>query len=79
MDRRACQVFCVSGHVLGLEVGLDTVGVGECELREGLLPVRGDLALDEASFGVALRAAGPAALLEAVSCALVLDVADREP
>lgn len=33
----------------GLEVGVDAVGVGGCELREGLFPVRGHLAFDEAA------------------------------
>ena len=31
----------------GSQVGLDSVGVGEFELGEGLLPVGGDLAFDE--------------------------------
>ena len=40
----------------GLEVGGDAVGVGECELFEGLLPVGGDGAFDESAGGFALLA-----------------------
>lgn len=48
--------LCKRASLGFLEVGLDAVGVGEGELREGLLPIRGDLALDEAAFGVAFDA-----------------------
>ena len=34
-----------------LEVGVDSVGVGQGELAEGELPVRHDMAFDEATFG----------------------------
>ena len=43
---RACQDFCVCGWS---EVGVDAVGVGGGELGEGLFPVGGDLAFDEAA------------------------------
>ena len=55
---RACQVFCVSdrfwfpyfGALRGCsEVWVDAVWVGDGELSEGLVPVRGDLAFDETS------------------------------
>ena len=59
-------------------MGFDAVGVGQGELLEGLLPVRGDLALDEPAAGLALVGGLPALLL-AVSGPFVLDVADRQP
>ena len=42
--------------MLGLQVGVDAVGVGDRELGEGLLPVRDDLAFDEAALGLAVLA-----------------------
>ncbi|MEP6761109.1 MAG: hypothetical protein ABJA93_07055, partial [Sporichthyaceae bacterium] len=36
------------------QVGLDAVGVGECELGECLFPVGGDLAFDQPAGGFAL-------------------------
>ena len=58
---------------------MDAVGVGDRELGEGLLPVRGDLSFDESAFGFAFGAAAEAAFFEAFSGAFVFDVADREP
>ena len=46
----ACPVFCVSG----LQVGVDSVGVGGGELGQGLVPVGGDLSFDESALGFAL-------------------------
>ena len=49
-ETTACQVVCVSGSGSGCsDVGVDAVGVDEDELLEGLFPVRGDLAFDEAA------------------------------
>src|SRR5690606_38851008 len=62
-----------------LEVGLDAFGERDRELFEGFLPVRDDLALDESSFGFALRAAAEAAFVLTVAGAFVFDVADRQP
>ncbi len=51
----ACQVVCVSGSGSWCsDVGVDAVGVDEGELLEGLFPVRGDLAFDEAAGCLAL-------------------------
>lgn len=60
------------------EVGVDAVGVGGGELGEGLLPVVGDLSLDEAALGLSL-VRGSAGLLGSLGGATVLDVADRQP
>jgi len=60
------------------EVGVDAVGVGGGELGEGLLPVVGDLSLDEAALGLSL-VRGSAGLLGSLGGAMVLDVADRQP
>ena len=62
----ACRFFCVCG----LEVGGDPVGVGSGELGEGLFPVGGGLALDEAGWGGAF-AGGFALVLVAFAGALV--------
>src|SRR5690625_2057924 len=44
--------FFVYGSLVGLLLlGVDSVGVGEGELGEGLFPVGGDLAFDEAAVG----------------------------
>ena len=45
-------------------------------MGEGLFPVRGDLPLDEAAFGVAFLSLLASFLLGAVAGPLVLDVAD---
>ena len=45
------KLFVIAGVVRFSEVGADSVGVGEGELRAGLFPVSDDLTLDEASFG----------------------------
>ena len=52
--RRVSSCLCKRPGSWWSEVGVDAVGVDECELFEGLLPVRGDLALDEAAGGLAL-------------------------
>lgn len=70
-----CKLLCS----WGLEVGVDSVGVGQGELGEGLFPVGGDLSFDEASFGFAFGASAEAAFLGAVAGSFVLDVADRQP
>ena len=62
-----------------LEVGVDSFGVDEGQLGEGLFPVGGDLSFDETSFGRAFGSASEAAFLRAVAGAFVLDVADRQP
>ena len=61
-----------------LEVGVDAVWVGGGQLGEGLFPVGGGLALDEAGLGPAL-AGGFASVSFAFESAFVLDVADRQP
>ena len=60
------------------EVGVDSVGVGGGELGQGLLPVGGDLSLDESALGPA-RVGGRVLLLGALRGPAVLDVADRQP
>ena len=57
------------------EVGVDSVGVGGGELGQGLLPVGGDLSLDESALGPA-RVGGRVLLLGALRGPAVLDVAD---
>ena len=59
-------------------MGFDPVGVGQGELGECLLPVRGDLTLDEAGCCFAF-VGGFATLPLAVAGSFVLDVADRQP
>ena len=53
-SRKAWGPLCKRPGSWWSEVGVDAVGVDECELFEGLLPVRGDLALYEAAGGLAL-------------------------
>ena len=60
-------------------MGVDSVGVDQGELGEGLFPVGGDLAFDEASFGFAFGVAAEAGFLGAVAGPLVLDAADGQP
>ena len=57
------------------EVGVDSVGVGGGEPGQGLLPVGGDLSLDESALGPA-RVGGRVLLLGALRGPAVLDVAD---
>ena len=57
------------------EMGVDSVGVGGGELGQGLLPVGGDLSLDESALGPA-RVGGRVLLLGALRGPAVLDVAD---
>ena len=40
------------GLIWSVEVGLDAVGIGQCELSEGLFPVGDDLAFDEPAGGL---------------------------
>src|SRR5690625_3892202 len=44
---RACQVFCVWGSFISLEVGVDSLGVSEGQLGERLLPVGRHCSLNE--------------------------------
>ena len=60
------------------EMGVDSVGVGGGELGQGLLPVGGDLSLDESALGPA-RVGGRVLLLGALRGPAVRDVADRQP
>jgi hypothetical protein len=62
-----------------LQVGVDSVGVDEGELGEGLFPVGGDLAFDEVPFGFASGAAAEAGFLGAVPRPFVFDGADGQP
>lgn len=78
-DARACQVFCVSDLVFGLQVGVDSFGVGQSELLEGLFPVGGHGAFDESTFGCAFRASPEPSFFGAVTGPFVLDVADCQP
>jgi hypothetical protein len=57
-------------------VGVDSVGVDEGELGEGLFPVGGDLAFDEASFGFAFGAVAEAGFFGAVAGPFVFDGAE---
>ena len=75
----ACQVFCVSDLVFGLQVGVDSFGVGQSELLEGLFPVGGHGAFDESTFGCAFRASPEPSFFGAVTGPFVLDVADCQP
>jgi len=59
-------------------VGVDSVGVDEGELFEGLFPVGGDGAFDESSWGFSL-AGGESFLFGPFSGSLVFDVTDRQP
>jgi hypothetical protein len=54
-----CQVVCVSevGH-MGLQVGVDAVGVDEGELAQGCFPALDDGAFDELAGGLAGAALG---------------------
>ena len=56
---RGCQVVCVSevGH-MGLEVGVDAVGVDEGELAQGGFPALDDGAFDELAGGLSGAALG---------------------
>ena len=56
---RGCQVVCVSevGH-MGLQVGVDAVGVDEGELAQGCFPALDDGAFDELAGGLAGAALG---------------------
>ena len=67
--------FFVYGSLVGLLLlGVDSVGVGEGELGEGLFPVGGDLAFDEAAVGFACGAVF--SFFGAFAGAFVFDVAD---
>ena len=59
IPRRGCQVVCVSdvGH-MGLQVGVDAVGVGEGEGAEGGFPALDGGAFDELAGGLAVVAGG---------------------
>ena len=47
LGRGACQVFCVWGSFISLEVGVDSLGVSEGQLGERLLPVGRHCSLNE--------------------------------
>lgn len=70
---RACQLFCVRQLGFWLQVGVDSVGVDEGQLGEGLLPAGGDLAFDETSFGFAFGAASEPAFLARSRARFVFD------
>jgi hypothetical protein len=72
------SLLCKAASVW-LQVGVDSVGVDEGELGEGLLPAGGDLAFDEVPFGFAFGAAAEAGFFGAVAGAFVLDAADSQP
>jgi hypothetical protein len=57
----------------------DSFGVDGDQLCQCFLPVGGDLAFDESSFGGAFGAASEAAFFGAVAGSFVFGVADREP
>jgi hypothetical protein len=76
---RACQVFCVSQLGFWLQVGVDSVGVDEGQLGEGLFPAGGDLTFDETSFGFAFGAASEACFLGAVTGPLCLRWCNGQP
>ena len=63
----------------GLQVGVDSVGIGQGQLLEGLLPVGGYSALDQSAGGRALAGSSFLLLLLPLSGSLVLDVADSQP
>src|SRR5437764_2009419 len=70
---------CLCKWVLGrLEVGVDSVGVGDGQLAECLFPVGGDLAFDQAARSGALIG-GSASLFLTFSGAFVFDGADGQP
>jgi hypothetical protein len=60
-------------------VGVDSVGVDEGELSEGLLPARGGLAFDEVPSCCAFGAAAEAGFLGAGAGSFVFDGADGQP
>ena len=62
----------------GLQVGVDSVGIGQGQLLEGLLPVGGYSALDQSAGGRALTGPSFLLLLLPLSGSLVLDVADSQ-
>ena len=64
---------------MGLQVGVDAVGVDEGELAQGCFPALDDGAFDELAGGLAGAALGQAGFLGAFPGAFVLDGADREP
>ena len=66
------------GVVFLVEVGVDSVGVGDGELGQGLVPVGGGLALDESAGGFAVFAFLAAVSLS-VGSAFVFDVANAKP
>ena len=80
---RACQLFCVSdveldSVSLALLVCRDPVGESDHELGEGLFPVRGVLALDEAVRDFAFTCAFMVAtVFHTFAGAFVFNVADR--
>ena len=59
--------------------GVDSVGIGQGQLLEGLLPVGGYSALDQSAGGRALAGPSFLLLLLPLSGSLVLDVADSQP
>lgn len=63
----------------GLEVGLDSVGVGECELAECLFPVRDDESFNQTSLGKSFGSSGQSAFFCSVTSPFVFDIADRQP
>ena len=60
-------------------MGVDSVGVDEGELGEGLFPAGGGLAFDEVPVGFAFGAAAEAGFLGAVAGSFVFDGADGQP
>ena len=64
---------------MGLEVGVDAVGVDEGELSEGCFPALDDGAFDEFAGGLSRGSLGQAGFLGALPGTFVLDGADREP
>ena len=63
---------------VGLQVGVDAVGVDEGELAEGGFPAVDGGAFDQAGDGLAIGALA-GGLLGAFAGAFVLDVPDRQP
>ena len=59
----------IFGHPQGcwLEVGVDSVGVGECELFECLFPIGGDLAFDEPSGAFRCSGGRPCSLARSLA------------
>ena len=64
---------------VGLQVGVDAVGVDQGELAEGGFPALDDGAFDELAGRLAGGALGQPSFLGAFAGALVLDVADGQP